>query len=77
MNYNDFSVKVKQSVQEKAGKEYEVIIRQVSKNNGVMLDGMSIGRRQDAMAPVVYLQPYYEQLGSNMTFDEIVKDINL
>lgn len=47
MNYNDFLVKVKQSVQEKAGKEYEVIIRQVSKNNGVMLAGLSIGRRQD------------------------------
>lgn len=75
MNYKDFSAEVKQSVQEKVGKGYEVIIRQVSKNNGVMLDGLSIGRRQDTFAPVVYLQPYYEQLGSNMTFDEIVKDI--
>lgn len=75
MNYKDFSAEVKQSVQEKVGKGYEVIIRQVSKNNGVMLDGLSIGRRQDAFAPIVYLQPYFEQLGSNMTFDEIVKDI--
>lgn len=75
MNYKDFSAEVKQSVQEKVGKGYEVIIRQVSKNNGVMLDGLSIGRRQDTFAPVVYLQPYYEQLGSNMTFDEVVKDI--
>lgn len=75
MKYKDFSAEVKQSVQEKVGKGYEVIIRQVSKNNGVILDGLSIGRRQDTFAPVVYLQPYYEQLGSNMTFDEIVNDI--
>lgn len=75
MEYGRFLAEVKQLVQEKIGDEYEVGIRKVPKNNGVMLDGLSINLKIGSLAPVVYLNAYYEQLGSNMTLTEIVADI--
>lgn len=75
MEYGRFLAEVKQLVQEKIGEEYEVVIWKVPKNNGVMLDGLSINLKMGSLAPVVYLNAYYEQLGSNMTLAEIAADI--
>lgn len=75
MEYGRFLAEVKQLVQEKIGDEYEVGIRKVPKNKGVMLDGLSINLKIGSLAPVLYLNAYYEQLGSNMTLTEIVADI--
>lgn len=75
MDYREFLSEVKQQVQENIEDKYEVEIYKVPKNNGIMLDGLSIRLKTDSCAPVIYLNAYYEQLGSSMTLEEIVADI--
>lgn len=75
MDYREFLCEVKEQIQMEIGTEYEVAIRKVPKNNGVVLDGLSINRKAENLAPVVYLNAYYEQLGNNMTLSEITDDI--
>lgn len=77
MDYREFLCEVKEQIQMEMGTGYEVAIRKVTKNNGVMLDGLSVNRKAENLAPVVYLNSYYEQLGNHMTLSEIIDDILL
>lgn len=75
MDYKEFLSEVKQQVQENIEDKYEVEIYKVPKNNGIMLDVLSIRLKPDSCASMIYLNAYYEQLGSSMTLEEIVEDI--
>lgn len=77
MDYREFLCEVKEQIQMEMGTGYEVAIRKVTKNNGVMLDGLSVNRKAENLAPVVYLNSYYEQLGNHMTLSKIIDDILL
>lgn len=57
------------------GNGYEVKVQKVTKNNGIILDGLSIHKWTANMAPTIYLNTYYEQLGENMTLAEITADV--
>ena len=75
MEYKEFLLKVKMAVEEELGKGYEVKLQQVLKNNGSLLDGLSICKCKENCAPVIYLNAYYEQFKRDMPFNEIVTDI--
>lgn len=75
MKYNEFILKVQSAVQEEMGNGYEVKVQKVTKNNGIILDGLSIHKWTANMAPTIYLNTYYEQLGVNMTLAEITADV--
>ena len=75
MEYKEFILKVKMAVEEELGKDYEVKLQQVLKNNGSLLDGLSICKCKENCAPVIYLNAYYEQFKREMPFNEIVMDI--
>lgn len=75
MEYKEFILKVKMAVEEELGKDYEVKLQQVLKNNGRLLDGLSICKCKENCAPVIYLNAYYEQFKREMPFSEIVTDI--
>lgn len=75
MDYREFLSEVKQQVQENIEDKYEVEIYKVPKNNGIIQDGLSIRLKTDSCAHAIYLNAYYEQLGNDMTLEEIVADI--
>lgn len=75
MSYDQFLEEVKTAVQEKLGIGYDVKIQKVTKNNGVMLDGLIISEKDKCVAPAIYLNPYYMRFSQGVPFVEIFEEI--
>lgn len=75
MVYETFLETVRQSLQQKLSDHYLISLHPVPKNNGKILDGLSIQAPGAQMAPTIYLNSYYEQFLDGMTLPEIIDDI--
>lgn len=75
MNYARFLETVRQALEKRLGKNQELIVRPVPKNNGVLSDGLSICTPGSLLAPTVFLNSYYEQYQNGMSIGEICEDI--
>lgn len=75
MDYNTFLTTITQSLQQKLGSNYVLAIHPVPKNNGVILDGLTVQSPTSHLTPTIYLNPYYEQFQDGLTSDEIISDI--
>lgn len=75
MDYTAFLETVKQALMQKLGEGQDLLIRPVPKNNGVILDGLSIHSQDSPLAPTVYLNPYYQQFKEGMPIEDICEDI--
>ncbi|MCI8660376.1 MAG: hypothetical protein HFG54_09055 [Lachnospiraceae bacterium] len=75
MNYTKFLETVRQELKKRLGADQELIVRPVPKNNGILLDGLSIHTSSTLLAPTVYLNPYYEQYQEGMSIQDICEDI--
>ena len=75
MNYNQFLEEVRAAVQERLGSDYEIRIQKITKNNGIVLDGLIIGKASKNIAPTIYLNPYYMHFTHGMSLQEILEDI--
>lgn len=75
MNYNQFLEEVRAAVQERLGSDYEIRIHIITKNNGIVLDGLIIGKASKNIAPIIYLNSYYMHFTHGMSLQEILEDI--
>lgn len=78
MNYDDFIEYVKENILEKLPdvyREFEVSVSKTMKNNGLELDGLTI-RGHDNIAPVIYLNGYYEKYTDGNSLDNIMSEIS-
>ncbi|WP_186423789.1 DUF5688 family protein [Lacrimispora celerecrescens] len=75
MNYNQFLEDVRAAVQERLGSDYEIRIQKITKNNGIVLDGLIIGKASKYIAPTIYLNSYYMHFTHGMSLQEILEDI--
>ncbi len=75
MNYNQFLEEVRAAVQERLGSDYEIRIQKITKNNGIVLDGLIIGKASKNIAPTIYLNSYYIHFSHGMSLQEILEDI--
>ncbi|MCL2052125.1 MAG: DUF5688 family protein [Lachnospiraceae bacterium] len=60
MTYKKYIERIKNELQMKMGAEFLVLISQVKKNNGVILQGISITDQSNNMSPVFYLTDQYK-----------------
>jgi hypothetical protein len=75
MNYIQFLEEVRATVQERLGSNYEIRIQKITKNNGIVLDGLIIGKVSKNIAPTIYLNSYYTHFTHGMSLQEILEDI--
>lgn len=75
MEISTFKVKVQKAVREVLGQEYIVELREVQKNNGVVLQGLMIHKEQDNVTPTIYLNSFWEAYEGGVTFADIIKKI--
>lgn len=61
MVYEQFLTAVKERMKAALGDDYELELRKVPKNNGLILDGLCITRGNTHIAPAIYLNPCYDQ----------------
>lgn len=71
MNYQEFLDACVDSVRKIVGKEAEVVIHRVTKNNGIVLDGLVIMERSRHFAPTIYLNDYYAKYLAGCGIEDI------
>lgn len=72
---NEFQKDVSEKISLYFGSDYEIKPVQVTKNNGVHLTGICIGKPEESMRPTIYLNDYYLSYKAGREMDEIVEDI--
>ncbi len=75
MNYTEFITEIETEVRLKINSDFEVSVRQISKNNGTKLDGLTIADPALNIAPTIYLNPYYHRYLSGQSLEDICDDI--
>jgi len=59
MEFEDFTNKMIAAVKAKLGRDYQVSVRTVEKNNDIALTGLLVLNRRTNIFPTVYLEPFY------------------
>lgn len=76
MNYNEFKDTVMQHLREYYPEDcYDVSIRKVTKNNGMILDGLCIFPEGINTSPTIYLENYYEKYKKGAILTDILESI--
>ncbi|MCR5625615.1 MAG: DUF5688 family protein [Lachnospiraceae bacterium] len=78
MNYEDFKNYIKDNILAELPdtySEFEVGIRKTMKNNGLELDGLWI-HGHDNIAPVIYLNGYYERYNDGVSIEDVMAEIS-
>ena len=74
MEIRNFVEIVKMNVEKILGKEYEITIKESGKNNGVIYIGLSIRKIGLSVAPLIYLNEYFEKYNNGcITIEETVE----
>ena len=74
-NLDDFCVKVKKALISYFKDSYNINIQSVQKTNGVVLQGVTISKMEQNIAPTIYMDEYYEFYQNGRTFSDIMKEI--
>lgn len=75
MSYDSFVSLVTAGLKERLGKEYVIRVNQITKNNHLLLDGLSVSRSDSSVAPTVYLQDCYERYQNGVSAEKIIRDL--
>lgn len=75
MVYELFLNTVKEQLEQALGEGYELFLRKVPKNNGIVLDGLCISKKGSSVAPAIYLNSCYSQYLSGRPVTDIVAEI--
>ena len=75
MKYEEFVCRVQAKVEEKMGEGVRTQVHQVTKNNDIILDGLSCYSRKSNMAPTIYLNDLYLEYEAGKSIPEIVEKI--
>ena len=71
LNYNVFGNEVKQEVEKLLGSEVRVELRRITKNNGIILEGLCILEKGSYVSPTIYLEDFYREYKDGMSLKEI------
>lgn len=75
MSLDGFCTCVKYDVRKKMGKDYEVYIQNVTKNNDIELKGLVVTSEESNVSPTIYLNPYYSRYTKGEDYDKLLEDI--
>lgn len=75
MEYKQFIETVCNVVKESLGKDIEVNLRNVRKNNNVRLESITITEKDSNISPTIYLETYYKEYVSGKQLEDIVCEI--
>ncbi len=72
MQINEFTEKVQKVLMRELGEGHRVEIREVRKNNGIVLHGLMVLPENGNIAPTIYLDSLWEAYESGTTFSEVM-----
>ncbi len=75
MEMREFAVKVRNAVRKELGAEYRVEIKEIRKNNGVVLQGLLILTPGQSVTPTIYLNTFLDIYESGVSFAEVIRKL--
>lgn len=75
MKYQEFIENVKAYVSSQLDSGQKVTIQQITKNNGIVYDGLFIVDPILNVSPTIYLNPYYHRYLGGVSLEDIYEDI--
>lgn len=75
MNKEQFTMKLVNNLKATLGDEYFIRTEHVTKNNGVKLLGVVIGKQNQTVCPNIYMESFYSQFLNGRTIDSIAKEV--
>lgn len=75
MSYREFLEWIEAQLKMKMGKEVRIDIISVTKNNAIVLDGLSILEQGDNVSPAIYLNGYYQDYLAGEKIEHILSEI--
>ena len=75
MNYNEFITVITEEIKTALGEAVTVGLREVRKNNGVLLQGITLTSAQSNMSPTIYLNAFYEDFKKGKDMEKIRDEI--
>jgi hypothetical protein len=75
MSLEGFIKVIQMDVKKLLGKNYQVVISEVTKNNSLVLKGLVIQDKEHNLFPTIYLETYFEQYQKGKTVTELVNKI--
>lgn len=75
MNYESFLQTVKEDLDKRLGTDYQITLRAIPKNNGIIRDGVSICRKRDEIAPTIYLNEFYIRMEEGQPLSDVLDSI--
>lgn len=73
MEIKEFAKKVCNAVSRELGESYRIELKEVRKNNGVILHGLMILSQPQNVAPTIYLDSFWEDYEQGTTLAEIIR----
>lgn len=76
MEFTNFMTIIKEEVEKRAGKNCEVKLNTVMKNNGIVLNGITVMKDDSNISPTIYLNNFYEAYEKKeISLTEIVEKV--
>lgn len=75
MEIKEFTEKLKNALHTKLGEEYQIESVQVPKNNGVLLQGLTIQKKEQNVAPTIYINGFWDAYNDGVLLTHIVERI--
>lgn len=75
MSFEGFCTYMKTALQQRIGKEGQVVTKNILKNNNVHLCGLIITQQGSNLSPNIYLDDYYRQYVRGRSLEEIELDV--
>ncbi len=75
MNIQEFAEKVRKNIIKEMGKEVDVKLQEVRKNNNVILQGLMILQPGQSITPTIYLDVFFQMYEQGTTFQRIMEKI--
>lgn len=75
MTYEEFKIALTEQVANLAGEEVKVSLHKVPKNNGIILDAITVMEPDQNMAPTIYLKDYYFRYRQGSTIYELAEEL--
>lgn len=75
MEITEFAQKVRARAEKALGEGYRVQVRQVRKNNGILLHGLLILSETGNVTPTIYLETFHRAYEEGMTLAEVLHQI--
>lgn len=75
MVLEQFGHKICNALTEILGEDYDIEMKEVTKNNGVLLHGIVISKKGSNVSPAIYIDELYEDHEEGRAFGDIIYDI--